>query len=188
MSWKQTPKYRSVTCFRGNRGHVNILSSMCTKGKPMILKKLWVPFTCVLAEKLLERLWWLAGGKWGPRTCIQQGDRKCFSHKALKARGWRCTEWQAWQKSQGARLRCKSSLKLGSFWGWASAEPTWCPVSDSAISKSHSLNRPHPRGEVLLKLGVAGEVRCKCSYHLLTPHCTDTLHLRCFHLQARACS
>lgn len=60
----------------------------------------------------------------------------------------------------------------------------WCLVSDSAISKSPSKlgpsKQPHPRGEVLLKLWVAGEVRCKSSCHVLTLHCTDTLHLSFF--------
>ena len=55
--------------------------------------------------------------------------------------------------------------------------PTWCLASDSAISKSPGLNQPHPEGGVPLELGLAGEVRCKSSHHILTPLFTGTLHL-----------
>lgn len=101
-------------------------------------------------------------------------------HARLSEQEDQLTEGGKWQQSKGRIGEVQIRNETWFLLRPRVCRPTWCLQSDSAISKSLSLNQPYPGGEGLLELGVAGLVRCKFPHLILTPHCTGPLHLNFF--------
>ena len=131
--------------------------------------------------------WW----EMGPKALHPAGrleEMTSAFHTRLSKKRINSHRQQVWQQSKGSTPEVQILIETWFLLKPSLCCPTWCLVSDSAISKNPGLNQPQPEGEVLLELGIAGEVRCKFSHHILTPLFTGTSHLSFFHLQTVACS